>query len=458
VTSGIHDLLSRLFPKAAQRIVLGHHRFQSRRKQARTMAGPQTICPTEEGHPRRVVIVGGGYAGTTLAVALGRALKRRPPGSAEVILIEPNPCQEALSELDLVAVGPERPEFCELWLPAVLKDLPVRTCFNRVEHIDPLRHVVVTAGDHEVGYWRLAVCTGAVPSMPPVPGLAEHAVTMWSVADAQELQRRVDSQLKLAARMPGAAQRREALSITVCGGGATGVEIVGTIGQLLPKRAAEIGLDSSDLRVSLVEGRPQILYDLPEKQRALALKRLAKLGVDVVTGSMVSEVSYDRITLADGREIPAAVLVWAGGALADPHAADWGFATDNAKRLLAGPDLKADGFDDAYVLGDVASFRDPASGRTLPMLAQFAIREAQHTAENIIRELDGLPPTPFHPHMHGEFVSVGPSWGVGWAWKFRLSGIPAILMKRMTYVLYWWQVGGIRLAWRRARELLAMQR
>jgi len=422
------------------------------------MSQAEISCPASEDHPRKIIIVGGGYAGTTLAVKLGRALRKMPAEYAEVILVETSPCQQALSELDLVAVGPERPEFCELWLPAVLKNLPVRTCFNRVEHIDPRRGTVTTLGGHDVSYWRVIVCTGAVPSLPPVPGLADHAVTMWSVADAQDLQQRVDKQLKLAARMPESEERQAALAITVCGGGATGVEIVGTIGQLLPKRAAEIGLDHSDLRVSLVEGRGQILYDLPEAQRATALKRLAKLGVDVVTGSMVSRVTNDRVVLADGREVMSSILIWAGGATADPHAADWGFAKDNGGRLLAEHDLKAQGFDDAYVLGDVASFRDPATNRTLPMLAQFAIREAQHTADNIMRELDGKPTTAFHPHMHGEFVSVGPSWGVGWAWKLRLSGIPAIIMKRMTYVMYWWQVGGVKLAWKRTRELLAMQR
>jgi NADH dehydrogenase len=149
---------------------------------------------------KRVVIVGGGYAGTTLAVRLGRALRRRANRDVEVLLIEPNPCQQALSELDLVAVGPERPEFCELWLPAVLKEMPVRTCFNRVETIDPERQIVTTSDGNEVSYWRIAVCTGAVPSVPPIPGLAEHAVTMWSVADAQELQRRVNAPLKPAAR------------------------------------------------------------------------------------------------------------------------------------------------------------------------------------------------------------------------------------------------------------------
>jgi NADH dehydrogenase len=404
------------------------------------------------------VIIGGGYAGTTLAVRLGRALKRHPRPGVEVLLVETSPCQQALSELDLVAVGPERPEFCELWLPAVLKDLPVRTCFNRAEAIDCERRVVTIAGGQEVPYWRLVVASGAIPSVPPVPGLAEHAITMWSVADAQELQNRAREQMKLAAAMPHSAQRREALSVTVCGGGATGVEVVGTLGQLLPKRAAEVGLNPGDLNIHLVEGRPAILYDLPEAQRKKAADRLAKLGVEVVTGSMVERVEDGHVVLADGREVPSAVLVWCGGANADPHAATWGFTLDNSHRILTGPDSKAHGLDDVYALGDVASFRDPVTNKTLPMLAQFAITAAEHASGNILAELDGRPTTPFKPSKHGEFVSVGPSWGVGWMFNLQLSGFPAIFMKRLTYVLYWWQVGGIPLAWKRGRELLAMGR
>lgn len=421
-----------------------------------TSSGPP--CSDPKNDFRRVVIVGGGYAGTTLAVRLGRALRRDAIADMEVLLIEPNPCQQALSELDLVAVGPERPEFCELWLPAVLKDLPVRTCFNRVESIDPDRQVVVTSDGSEVPYWRVAVCTGAVANMPPIPGLEEHAVTMWSVADAQELQRRVNAQLKIAARMPERAQRQDALSVTVCGGGATGIEIVGTIGQLLPKRAAEIGLDPGDLRISLIEGRDQILFDLPAPQRVKAQNHLEKLGVQVYSGSMVQRVTPGAVVLENGTEVPSSVLVWAGGAKADPHAADWGFSLSNSQRIVVEQDLKAEGFDSAYALGDVAEFRDPETHRALPMLAQFAIREAQHTADNILREAKGQLPIRYDPHMHGEFVSVGPSWGVGWMWNLQLSGIPAIVMKRLTYILYWWQVGGIPLAWRRGRELLAMQR
>ena len=94
---------------------------------------------------------------------------------------------------------------------------------------------------------------------------------MWSVEDAQRLQSRIEEQYGVPRTFPNVEKRREALSFTVCGGGATGIEIVGTLGQLLPKRAAEKGLDRDDLRIHLVEGRPSILFDLEETQREKAM-------------------------------------------------------------------------------------------------------------------------------------------------------------------------------------------
>ncbi len=409
---------------------------------------------------RRIVIAGGGYGGATLAVRLAKRIQ--PSDEAEILLIEPNPCQQALSELDLVAVGPPRPEFCELWLPTLFKDLPVTVCYNRVHSIEPERSAVIVGpreGPHEeVPYWRLVLATGAVAFVPPVPGLKERAVTMWSVHDAQELQRRIEAQFRRAATLADREARRQALSFTVIGGGATGIEIVGTLGQMLPKRIREHGLDPADLSVRLIEGRPDILYDLPEPLRARARKRLARLGIELILGSMVERVTDDAVVLANGREVPTSVLVFCGGAKADPDAVSWGLEVDPSGRLVVDAFCRVPGHADVYAIGDIAAFRDPESKRTLPMLAQFAIRAAEHTADNLLRELRGDAVTPFKPHMHGEFVSIGPSWGVGWAFGVHLSGVPAIIMKRMTYVMYWLEVGGIPLAWRRLREMLAMQR
>jgi NADH dehydrogenase len=106
----------------------------------------------------------------------------------------------------------------------------------------------------------------------------------------------------------------------------------------------------------------------------------------------------------------------------------------------------------------VAEATDPETGRPLLMLAQMACQEGPATAENILAEARGESARPFVPHMRGEFVSVGPRWGVGWMLGITLTGIPAIIMKRITYIDYWMQVGGISLAWKRTRELLSLQR
>lgn len=420
---------------------------------------PEFGCTTP-GSGRRVVIAGGGYAGTTLAVNLARALK--PGDDLEILLVEPHPCQQALSELDLVAVGPPRPEFCELWHTAVFKDMPVTLCYDRVDDVRPDEHIVVTgpagAATREIPYWRLVLATGAVAFVPPVPGLREHCVTMWSVDDAQELQRRIEHQFRSALTISDRDARRKALSFTVVGGGATGIEIVGTLGRMLPKRMRTFGLDPADLSVHLVEGRPDILYDLPQSLRDRVKRKLAELGVTLHLGSMVERVEEGIIYLAGGQTVSAPVLCFCGGAKADPHAVDWGMEVDPSGRLKSDQFCKAFDHDDIYVIGDVSAFRDAKNNRTLPMLAQFAIRQGEQTAVNIMRELRGEAPEPFVPHMHGEFVSVGPGWAAGWAGKVHLTGLPAIVMKRLTYVLYWWMVGRVPLAWKRTREMLQMAR
>ncbi len=403
-----------------------------------------------------MVIVGGGYAGATTAVELAKHV--RPEHDIDILLVEPDPCQQALSELDLVAVGPARAEFCELWHPTVFRDLPVTVCYQRVEHVDPEWSLVRLSDGQEVRYWRLVVATGAIPSVPPIPGLRDRAITMWSVQDAQELQRQGEEAFREAARIADAAERRRLLSFAVVGGGATGVEIVGTLGKLLPKRARDHGIDPDLLRISLVEGRSDILYDLPKDLRARAIRKLEEMNVSVVTGDMVERVEDDAVVLVDGSSVPANVLVWAGGAKADPHASDWGMTLDPGGRIIVDEYLKPPGHEAVYAIGDVAAARHPDTGRVLPMLAQIAIQQGPHTAQSILREASGQIPEPFQPHFRGEFVSVGPTWGVGWMYSLKLRGIPAIVMKRITYLKYWLQVGGFGLMWRRLVEMIRMSR
>ncbi|MDO8963245.1 MAG: FAD-dependent oxidoreductase [Coriobacteriia bacterium] len=409
---------------------------------------------------KRVVIAGGGYAGMTLAVTL--AHRAKPSDDLEIVLVEARPYQQALSELDLVAAGTPRPQFAELWHLDIFRGLPVRCVYERLECVHPDRaSISVGPRDEaicEIPYWRMVVATGAIATTPPVPGLKEHAITMWSVSDAQKLQRSIEVQFKLAATLPDRADRERALSFTVVGGGATGIEVVGTIAAVLPRMIRRAGMDPAEMHLRLIEGRTDILFDLPAPQRVRARRRLAKMGVEVLLGEKLVKVEDGVATVESGREVPSPVLVWCGGAHADPDAVDWGLSVDNSGRLLCDETLKAEGHDDIYVVGDVAAFKDPKEGRVLPMLAQFAIREAECAADSILAEARGGAPSRFAPHMHGEFVSVGPGWGVGWMFKLNVSGRFAIIMKRITYIMYWLQVGSYRLAWRRTRQMMKLHR
>jgi len=411
-------------------------------------------------HPRRVVVVGGGYAGLTFAVTLVN--RTWASDGIEVVLVDPRPYQQALSELDLVAAGTARPQFAELWYADVLRGLPIKVVHQRMENVLPEEGVIQLGPRGSVvatiPYWRLVIATGAIASVPPIPGLEEHAITMWSVADAMKLQRAIEKQFGYAARLTDPEAKHRALAVTVVGGGATGVEIIGTIAKRLPSMIRRAGHDPGQLSMTLIEARSDILFDLPVSQRARARRRLEKMGVRLQMGRKLVAVDDTTAHLEGGIDVPSPVLVWAGGAHADPDAISWQLMCERSGRLAIDQNLKATGTDAIYAVGDVAAFRDPKDNHVLPMLAQFAIREAEHAAVSVLGEARGVEPKPFVPNMHGEFVSVGPGWGVGWMFGVNVSGWFAIVMKRLTYVVYWMGVGSYRLAWKRTVQMLQLRR
>lgn len=418
---------------------------------------PEELDPS---HPRRVIVCGSGYAGMTAVVTL--AQKSKPEDNLEIVLVSILPYQEALSELDLVVAGNPRPQWVELWHGDIFENLTIKVVYERLDSVDVGRKEITVGPKGEenarIPYWRLILATGATASIPPIEGLREHGITMWSARDAAQVQRRIQEQFRRAVTTCSDTACSLEMSVCVVGGGATGIEIIGTIADVLPRMASSLGYPQLNSTLTLLEARPDILYDLNAHERELAKSRLKKLGITLVLGEKLARVESNHATTETGRKIPSYITVWCGGAKPDPDAVGWGLETDNAGRLVVDEQYRIPEHPEIFAVGDLASYRDSETNKVIPMLAQYAVRNGDYAAKAVLSDARGKKPAVFSTAMHGEFVSIGPRWGVGEMSGIAFRGRPAIIMKRLTYILYWLQVGSFRLALRRTRQMMRMHR
>ena len=317
---------------------------------------------------------------------------------------------------------------------------PVRGIFRRQRNVSVRmarvtgfdldgRRVLVDRGD-PLPYDYLIIAAGAVSADYGVPGVREHAFPMKSVDDAVRLRRSILDRLERVAAGPDAPAEGE-LSVVICGGGPTGVEIAGALQELFDKVIARDfpRTEVAMIDVTLVEAADRLLGTFSHLSSGRALRTLTRRGVTVVLGTGVGHLTAEGVHLADGRFLPARTVVWAAGVTAGPVAAESGLERTRGGRLVVGPDLSVPGRPEVFAIGDIAAASDD-DGQPLPQVAQPAIQGGRHAARQIIRRLDGLPGLPFHYHDKGSMATIGRNeavtelphgvrlWGfIGWlAW------------------------------------------
>lgn len=410
---------------------------------------------------KRVVVLGAGYAGVCFITSLAKRLRRElERGEIEMLLIEPNEYQQTLSEFDLIAATSRsrNADFCKLSYTQLFAKVPwgaLKKVPQKALSVDPVARTVTTEDGGVYGYWKLVIATGAEPFLPPIEGLAEYAVPVWSMKNMYTLHDKIAEKFELARHETDEQVRRELLTFTVIGGGDTGVEIVGTFGKQLPKLCKLYGIDRSELTVRLIEGRDEILPHLEPSLRAKALDHMQRrLGIEVITGRLVERMEYHRIHL-DGVPLDSAVTVWAGGVKATSVSACFGLPLATQNRIVGTEYLRVEGHDDIYVIGDTAAIPWKERNGVCHMVAQFAVPEGQHAARNIAHEFKDEEIEPFVPRQKGEFVSIG-NYCVGWMFDLKLTGLPAMFMKRLTYIEYWLVARGPWFAARRTVEMIRL--
>jgi NADH dehydrogenase len=280
--------------------------------------------------------------------------------------------------------------------------------------------------DRSISFDYLVLATGSTHSYFGHDDWAAHAPGLKTVEDALEIRRRILYAFEAAERESSAARQEAWLTFVVIGGGPTGVELAGAIAEIAHQtRAREYkNIDPGRARVVLLEGLPRLLTQYPEELSQKGRKELERLGVEVHTDTLVSQVSEHEVQAKD-LSISARTILWAAGVAASPIARSLDAELDRVGRAKVTEELTLPGHPEIYVVGDLAALQQ--GGKDIPGLAPAAIAEGKHAAENILRAVRGQPREKFHYHDRGSFAVIGRGAAVGIAYGWRVNGVLAWL-------------------------------
>ena len=374
----------------------------------------------------RVIVIGAGFGGLAVAKRLGRE-------PVDVVLIDQHnfhTFQPLLYQVATAGLGADDIAYPVRGIVRRLGNVTFR--MGTVVAIDVTAKKVILAGaaddpDDMVEFDTLVLAAGAVSDSFGVPGVAEHAVPLKALGDAERIRNRVLAQFERAAAQPDEVAAG-ALDVVVCGGGPTGVELAGGIAELYGRVLARDApyVDLRPARIVLVDAAERLLPTFSAASSAAARRTLARRGVEVILGAGVGAVTADGVELADGRRIPAATVVWAAGVRAHPLAAALGTELDRRGRVVVAPDLSVPGHPDVFAIGDIAGA--PLGGDAdgvCPQVAQPAIQGGRHVAAQIANRLRGEPTEPFEYHDKGSMATIGRNAAVAeFPGGRRLGGFP----------------------------------
>jgi len=354
------------------------------------------------GSKKHVVIVGGGFAGLACARKLAKS------DDVRVTLIDKNnysQFQPLLYQLATAQLATD--DVAASLRQSLVGHDNVEVRMLEVTTVDPKTRTVTTRNGERYQGDFLVMAAGSQANFFGTPGAQESAFPLYSVEEAQRLRSRILAVFEEADCDPSLVERG-ALNFVVVGGGPTGAELAGALAEMINHTMTREYTDLAvkHARVYLVDHGHALLAAFPVEAHDYAARVLQRKGVQLKMGIGVKEVSPDHVLLSDGTSIPTRTTIWAGGLMASSLAASSGLPRGHGGRIQVRPDLTVEGFPGVYVLGDIANIPGPDDD-TLPQLGSVAQQGGVWAAKNILAEIDGLAPTPFHYHDKGIMAMIG---------------------------------------------------
>jgi NADH dehydrogenase len=379
---------------------------------------------------KRVVIVGGGFAGINAAKGLGGVR------DIEVTLIDQRNHHLFQPLLYQVAMAGLSPADIAAPIRAMLSRYAnIRVLLGKVESID-LAGRTVTADIGTFPFDYLILACGATHSYFGHDNWEEFAPGLKTLEQATEIRRRVLTAFENAERATDPEERRKYMTFVIVGGGPTGVELAGAIGEMSRFTLAKDfrSIDAKAAKVILVEAGPRILAAFSEPQAAQAVRDLEALGVEVRTSCSVTGIDGEGVQTANER-LRAGTVLWAAGVKASPLAKAAGLECDAQGRAIVAPDLSSAGYPNVFIAGDQARYTHQ-TGQPLPGTAPVAMQQGRYLAATIVRDIKGEPREPFHFFDKGQMATIGRSKAILEIGSLRLHGFLAWIVWLAVHIYY----------------------
>lgn len=397
--------------------------------------------------PKKIVIVGAGYAGIEAALYLNK----RGRNDVDITIIDRNPYHTLLTEIHEIAGNRVSEDAVKIPLKKIFRHTHVKSIADNIRTFD-FKSKTIASEYHEYSYDYLILSLGSVPNYFGIPGLEKNCFPLWSLNDAIRIREHIERCFYIAEREKDPVRRKRLLTFVVGGAGFTGVEMIGELAQWVKK----YNISRSEIRLVLVDMLACVLSNLCDKNSKKAYYYMTrKLGIEMMLGKAVKEVTREYVDLGDSK-IDTYTLIWAAGVRASLDADKTGLEQLSAKRLKVDEYCRTI-YDDVYAIGDVGALLDD-KGKPYPAMVETALQTGKGAALNILKNIHGKPAEPVKVKLHGVMVSIGNYFAVADLMGMKPASWIALSMKYIVNAHYINGILGISGVWHYFRDELLHRR
>lgn len=382
---------------------------------------------------KRIVVIGGGFAGVKCISTLRKKLAKN---QCEIVLFANENHMVFHPLLAEVASASINPKDMAAPLRQLLKDTLIR--MEEVTEINLNSNEVcyesADGGTQSMPYDQLVIACGTTSNLAVVPGMADHAFPMKTAGDALALQVHIINQMEKAETCSHQEMKSRLLTFVVVGGGFSGVEVAGEIYDFIVRSSRYYAnFSESDVNVTLVHSRSQILPEVSSSLRDFAKSKMQQNGIQFILNARAAYCTSDGVGLKDGQFIQAGTVICTIGTRPASIVENLSVPKTN-DRLLVNADMSIEGLSNIWAIGDCAAVPNAEDGALCPTTAQFAERQGAQLALNIVYKLDGKTTRPFSHRSLGTLCSIGGRNAVAEVLGIKLSGTLAWVAWRGTYL------------------------